>query len=585
MKKTILSGTLLCLMSLMASVYGSISIKDTSLHQSKAYVTIQMDMAQGEQRYLDHISMVTDNPQVAITNWRVSPEAKAVFDPSFNETKKAISGSSTLTLETNAQSLDALANTSITVSYYSSLNGGMVQEVVAIRPNSAESIELVASSIATDEPVAQECPPQVTTPIDAQDQSHHSWSDRLARALTTTESLWIRLLLVFALGLLMSLTPCIYPMIPITAGILQAQGSKSFWRNIAVSLAYTSGIATTFALLGLSAAYTGQLFGSIMSNPVVVLAMVALITYLALSMLGLYEMYIPSFMQPKHQNVKRGSLVSAFLFGAASGTFASPCLSPGLVLLLSIVTALKNALMGFVLLFTFGIGLSVPLLLVGSFSSSLNLMPRAGMWMVEIKKMLGIVMLAMSFYFLKFVFPESVVLVLMALTAAALGVWYLRQPNYSSRLKALNTGIGICAIALATLFAGNAIQTIYFAHTTESSLWHIDYRLAHAEAVAQNTKLLIDIGAPFCSICKAIDKTLFADAQVLAALYKLTAVKIDGSDTCDEAIQELVRTYKVVGFPTVLLIDPTTGAELKRWGPELYGKQPGVFIAELEEHI
>ena len=122
----------------------------------------------------------------------------------------------------------------------------------------------------------------------------------------------------------MSLTPCIYPMIPITVGILQAQGSKSFGSNLLLASAYTLGIATTFAALGVTAAYTGAMFGaSIMSNPFFILMIVAVLTYLGFSMLGFYDMYTPKFMRNAGAG-KGGSLTSAFLFGAASGTVASP---------------------------------------------------------------------------------------------------------------------------------------------------------------------------------------------------------------------------------------------------------------------
>lgn len=165
-----------------------------------------------------------------------------------------------------------------------------------------------------------------------------SWASYISTLVQTTESTSLRLILVAALGMLLSLTPCIYPMIPITVGILQSQGSRSIARNFCLALSYTMGIASTFALLGLLAAYTGLLFGSFMTKPLVIIPLVALLVYLAGSMMGFYEMYTPRLLQ-NGSSSGGGSLVSAFLFGAASGTVASPCLSPGLILLLTIVTS------------------------------------------------------------------------------------------------------------------------------------------------------------------------------------------------------------------------------------------------------
>ena len=107
--------------------------------------------------------------------------------------------------------------------------------------------------------------------------------------------------------------------------------------------------------------------------------------YLALSMFGFYDMYVPNILQTKNNVNHKGSLFSAFVFGAISGSIASPCLSPGLALLLTIVATLGNNLLGFLLLFSFGIGLSIPLLIIGTFSSSINILPQAGMWMIEVK--------------------------------------------------------------------------------------------------------------------------------------------------------------------------------------------------------
>src|SRR5271156_4923609 len=249
-------------------------------------------------------------------------------------------------------------------------------------------------------------PPAQTAAVVAAQKAHSphhqtssSWFSRISAYLEKNRSLSFTLVLVFFLGLLMSLTPCIYPMIPITVGILQSQGTSSIMRNFLLACAYTCGIATTFACFGLLAAYTGQLFGALMYNPFVILLFCALLIYLGFSMLGFYEFYMPSWLQPKGNIGRGGSYIAAFTFGAISGTVASPCISPGLVLLLSIVSHMQNVFLGFILLFIFGIGLSIPLLIIGTFSNALAHMPRAGMWMVRIKQLMGVVLLLTALYF------------------------------------------------------------------------------------------------------------------------------------------------------------------------------------------
>jgi len=376
-------------------------------------------------------------------------------------------------------------------------------------------------------------------------------------------------------------------MIPITVGILQAQSSTSMLRNFSLALAYSMGIACTFAALGLAAAFTGQMFGNLMSNPIVILALVALLAYLAFAMMGFYEMYTPRFLT-NNKNAQGGSLSGAFLFGAVSGTVASPCLSPGLILVLSIVTALGNKLLGFLMLFTFGIGLSIPLLIIGTFSSSISLLPQAGMWMVEIKKIFGLLLLGMCFYFLHFIVPLSVVLWLAVATALILAPLYLRaaQRSTTSSSKILNYGMYALLLA-ATIGAGSQAYKTTCQTTgdhTHHAFWLTDYSDALQQARTSNAYIFVDITAPYCSICSAIEQNLFTNDHVVSALQKLVPVRIDSSDTTNAVHTNLLKQCKVFGVPTFLLIDPKTETVIKRWGGELYDTCAQAFVAELEPY-
>lgn len=430
-------------------------------------------------------------------------------------------------------------------------------------------------------------PDQITSPhenipvTNAPIAKDNSWLSSFLTIATQSDSLVTRLSIVLLIGILMSLTPCIYPMIPITAGILQAQGSTSLLMNFLLALSYTVGIATTFATLGLMAAFAGQAMGSLMTNPFFILPLVALLIYLALSMIGLYDMYTPSFLRPRQQAVSGGSFISAFIFGLISGIVASPCLSPGLICLLCIVTTLQSKFLGFLMLFVFGIGLSIPLLIIGTFSGSLNVLPRAGMWMVEIKKLFGYVMLGMCLYFLNYIVPPfwMALLIISFLIIVAL-IFFRYATQIHSRLwRLLYITFALACLGGIVLFVFNAYQQYTYAAHNPSYAWHTDYQQAKEEARTQNKKLFVDIGAPFCSICKAIDATLFSNTLVQEALDTAAiCVKIDGSDTKN---QELLTQYHVLGFPTVLLLNPDDGTVIKKWGPELYGMEPQNFINEL----
>lgn len=411
-------------------------------------------------------------------------------------------------------------------------------------------------------------------------QELSTWIENLVK---NSNSLWLQLLAVFLLGILMSLTPCIYPMIPITAGILQSYGSKSFAHNLFVSVLYALGIATTFSAFGLISATTGQLFGNLLVNPIFVIFMVLVLGYMALTMLGFVEFYTPSFMQNNGTNQGKKSIFSAFTFGVISGSVASPCLTPGLALLLTIVAALGNKFLGFLLLFTAGIGLSVPMIIIGTFSSSLALMPRAGMWMVEIKKLFGFILFAMCIYFLSRILPVELTLALAALFCLASGIYYFIsvKKNDTKRWKFIKNMLGIIFVALAVVFASQGIQEALYTQPEVQNNWETSLDIALADAKQVNKKIFIDITGEFCSICKAIEKKILNHDDVKKVLEdKFIKVKIDASK--DATTYDLLKDrYKVIGVPTLLAIDADMNL-VGRWASELYGRDVQEFAQELE---
>ncbi len=557
------------LMLLFATAYTHCTIDFTSSAKAdSSELCIEAHIA-NDMLYQEYLNFSINDPNVSITSWKADNAPQAHFDTTFKEKKSFYDADTTFRLQTSG-ALEP--DTNITITYMGAHTKSLAQKTVKLQSIHAE--QQIETMVEADTEIQAAAPEQSTcaAPI----AQKKSWSDTISGAILATDSLLIKILLVILLGIFMSLTPCIYPMIPITAGILQSQGGTSLLRNFFLAFCYTLGIALTFAALGLSAAYTGQVFGSLMANPIIIVCIVALLVYLALSMMGVYEMYIPKIMQPKHQAVKKGSALSAFLFGAASGTFASPCLSPGLVLLLSIVTSMQNTFLGFSLLFAFGVGISIPLLLIGTFSSSLNMLPRAGMWMVEIKRVFGFIMLAMAVYFLKPLAPDYILSWLLTAVIAACGFYYLyrssKQPN------TFNTIVAIIALSIAGLYGlWSYNQTKQLG--CHAPLWVSDYQDAINEAQKEGKKLFVDVGAPYCSICKAIDKTLLSDPEVIKTLCEYyICIKLDGSLECNK---EFNSFYNIKGFPAIFVIDPSSRGVLLRWGSELYKTDKKEFINQL----
>ena len=198
-------------------------------------------------------------------------------------------------------------------------------------------------------------------------------------------------------GLLVSFTPCVYPMIPITASFVGSRnvgGSKL--KGFLLSLFYVIGVAVTYSALGVFAAITGRLFGQISTNPYAYFIIANIVIVLGLAMLDVFQ--IPVFAPKKE--IKKGGYVGIFIIGLCSGFIAGPCTTPVLGVLLAYVASTKNILLGGSLLFVFAFGMSILLIMVGTFSGVLATLPKSGEWMVKIKKILGILMIGLGEYFL-----------------------------------------------------------------------------------------------------------------------------------------------------------------------------------------
>ena len=206
---------------------------------------------------------------------------------------------------------------------------------------------------------------------------------------------------VFAAGLATSFTPCIYPMIPITAGILAggAAGGRSRPQALAASLLYGLGLALVYSTLGLLAGLTGAIFGSVSSSPWAYLAMGNFLLLAALAMFDLFTLQAPSRLVAWAGGISGGSYAGAFAMGATSGLVAAPCGAPVFAAVLTFVGATGSAALGFLYLFVFSLGMTALLVVVGASAGSLASLPRAGRWTLTVKRGAGIILLGMAEYY------------------------------------------------------------------------------------------------------------------------------------------------------------------------------------------
>ncbi|MEK6727689.1 MAG: cytochrome c biogenesis protein CcdA [Candidatus Omnitrophota bacterium] len=205
-------------------------------------------------------------------------------------------------------------------------------------------------------------------------------------------------LIAFFGGILVSFTPCVYPLIPISAGYIGVRAAGSRAKGLVLSLFYVTGVAVTYCVLGILASLTGTIFGAISTNPKTYLIVGIIIIIFGFSMLDLFTIKLPNIVKPA--SLKKGNYFSTFLLGLSSGFIVSPCLTPVLGSILFYLATKKNILYAATLLFSFAYGMGLLLILIGTFSSVLINLPKAGKWLIIVKRAFSFVLIAMGAYFI-----------------------------------------------------------------------------------------------------------------------------------------------------------------------------------------
>jgi thiol:disulfide interchange protein DsbD len=374
------------------------------------------------------------------------------------------------------------------------------------------------------------------------------------------------LLLAFLGGLLVSLTPCVYPMIPITLSIIGSRNENvSFSKGLALSTTYVAGLSLTYALLGLAAATFGaQIRGFIQGG--LFQGLISIIFFLlALSMFDLILIQAPA---GRLGNIKKTGPAGIFGMGMVSGLMASPCVAAPLAGILAFIAATGSQVLGFFMLLLFAWGMSVPLLLIGAFSGSMNALPRAGEWMNRVKEFYGFLLLAAAIYFAKpligIAWAELAIAGLLATFAAFLGLFTNIPENTGMQPRVLKS-FAVVAVAVACAFAISAASqwgclclpksTAEKQADQADMFWQHDLEQALAEAAQTGKTVFVDFRADWCSVCKDLELNVFPHASVRPLLKRLIIVKIDATSP-NESVNAILQKYQVIGLPTLLLIGP-----------------------------
>jgi len=378
------------------------------------------------------------------------------------------------------------------------------------------------------------------------EQTTKKTSDPISEALEGS-GLLLGLLLVFVGGLALNLTPCVYPLIPITIGYLGGQSEGSTTRLTMMGLLFVLGLAVTYSLIGVVTSLSGAVFGALLQNPIVILAIVGILFVLSLSMFGVYEFKLPDSLVAKAGASKAG-LYGAFFMGLTMGIVAAPCIGPFVIGLVTYVAAKQDPYFGFLMFFVLALGLGLPYVFLAIFSGKIKSLPRAGEWMEAVKHIFGIILLGMALYFLLPILPKDFsgyVLPAFMLIAAVYLLFFEKSANKVFGFK-------IFKIVFSIVIAAIAVYSII-----PTDVKSVDWKEYSEGAVANITGngVIIDFYADWCIPCKELDALTFSDEKVIELSREFDTYKADMTKSLSPEVESLREKYSIIGVPTVLILD------------------------------
>jgi thiol:disulfide interchange protein DsbD len=401
-------------------------------------------------------------------------------------------------------------------------------------------------------------------------------------------------LLVFLGGLALNLTPCVYPLIPITISYFGGQSGGKKGGLVLHAILYVIGMAVTYSLLGSIAAFTGSLFGAALQYPPVLISIALIMILLSLSMFDVYELRMPAFLNRLAGSSQKGYF-GTLLMGLTVGIVAAPCIGPFVLGLLTYVGNQGSVVLGFSLFFVLALGLGVPFLILGIFSGSLSKLPRSGGWMVWVRKVFGFILVAMAVYFLRPLFPTALLYSLaLALTMLIAGIymaWLEPTQTPGKAFRYVRTIVGIIFFMVALFTATSGIQGYLDGEvaagrggpSANAIAWSSYSEEMLAEARAAGQPVFIDSFADWCIPCKEMDKLTFSRPEVISASRKFIMLKADLTSNKDAGVKAFYKKYGIKGVPTLIFLRPDGGEieELRGTGFE----SRDIFLSKMKRAL
>ncbi|NTW68651.1 MAG: protein-disulfide reductase DsbD [Chlorobiaceae bacterium] len=550
---------------------------------SSKTILLNWDIAKGYKLYRDNVKVTVEGGHAKLQN-PVMPKAITITDPTTNEKLAIYHDKLSLTLPV----VKADGVFTVNVEYQGCAEDGLCYPPItkSFKFDPAKSGLLAATG---DQPVTDAG--SVTPPADqpaapssvAVPEAKPADNDLdLAKSTLAGGSLWKISLAFLAFGLLLSFTPCVLPMIPILSSIIVGEGDVTRRRSFLMALAYCLGMALVYTSLGVAAGLAGEGLAGALQKPWVLMVFALLLVVLSLSMFDVYQLQMPASIQNKLNktsgNLKGGRFVGVFLMGSLSALIVGPCVAAPLAGTLVYISQTKDVVIGGLALFSMAMGMSVPLLLVGLSAGSL--LPRAGAWMIGVKYVFGLLLIAVAIWMVSPVIPAPVVMIAWGaftiLCAVFLGVFdkHAEKSTIAQKFgKAFGLVlfiIGVLELVGATSGGTNVLEPLSQFHGSTTAASGEEKKVtftrirtsAELDQALQSAKkpVMLDFYADWCVACKELDKFTFHDPKVMSQFENMTLLQIDvTANSADD--RELMKRFGLFGPPGMIFFD-ASGKEI-----------------------
>jgi len=427
-------------------------------------------------------------------------------------------------------------------------------------------------------PMTQAISLTVSQPDEINQSVAISESDQIANLLAHA-NLWYLLMMFFGFGLLLSLTPCVYPMIPILSGIIVGQGEQvTMTKAFIMSSIYVLAMSLTYAIVGVLTGLLGENLPALFQNPWIISAFAFIFIILALSMFGFYELQLPNSLQSKltylSNRQQGGTFFGVAIMGVLSALIVGPCVAAPLMGALIYIGQTGDAILGGLALFTMSLGMGIPLIIVGT--SAGHLLPKAGQWMETVKSVFGVLLLAVALWMLDRIVPRAVTLHLTAslfiISAVYMGAFDVMNVGVSG-WRRFWKGIGLILFVYGILLIVGAAQgnsnllqplaqknegthiatpTSVLSFTPIKNVTELEQQLAQAKM--QHQPVMLELTADWCVSCEELALFTFSDPQVQQQLkpFKLLKADVTANNESDKA---LYKHFQIYGPPVLLFFD------------------------------